>query len=157
LDQDWAAITGVSWPHGATIPLPQALTLLTSLKCKLSRSLSPDLVTALPQVVQVWFEPPPQAPVTTAPNPVRMPSPILTFDGKIQLTPQTLSWTTSLDPVALRQTMGGGGRVLIRIHAGTLYDAQKKAFSATLDQILGTTSLRLPGGVFESWFFVSAG
>jgi hypothetical protein len=86
-----------------------------------------------------------------------MASPILTFDGKIQLTPQTLSWTTSLDPAALRQTMGAGGRVLIRIHAGTLYDAQKKAFSATLDQILGTTSLRLPGGVFESWFFVSPG
>jgi hypothetical protein len=50
-----------------------------------------------------------------------------------------------------------GGRVLVRIHAGTLYDAQKKAFSATLDQILGKTSLRLPGGVFESWLFVSAG
>jgi hypothetical protein len=108
-----------------------------------------------PQVVQVWFEPPPEPPAP--PSNASLPPPILTFDGKIQLTPQTLTWATALTPVALRQTIGRGGRVLIRIHAGTLYDAQKKAFSATLDQILGTTSLRLPGGVFESWFFVSAG
>jgi hypothetical protein len=103
----------------------------------------------------VWFERPSQ--IIAQPSPTSVPSPIVTFDGKIQITPQTLAWTTSLDAAALRQTMGRGGRVLVRIHAGTLYDAQKKAFSASLDQVLGTTSLRLPGGVLESWFFVSAG
>jgi hypothetical protein len=41
---------------------------------------------------------------------------------------------------------GVAGRVLIRIHCANLLDAQKKVFSAGLDQIVGTTALRLPGG-----------
>ena len=155
LDQDWALIAKLSWDHNSTVPLPQAITLLASLKCRLSRSLHADVITEQPQLMQVWFEPPPR--VSTAPNATKQPAVVMTFDGKLQFTAQTLTWTGSLDPTALRTTLGQGGRVLIRIHCANLYDAQKKVFSAGLDQIVGTTALRLPGGVFESWFFVTAG
>jgi hypothetical protein len=149
LDQDWAFIAKLSWDHNSTVPFPQALTLLASLKIRLSRSLHNDVVTLQPQLMQVWFEPPPGG------NPIA-PGSVLTLSGKLQLTPQMLTWTGAVDQ-GFRQALGNGGRVLIRVHCGNLYDVQKKVFSAGLDPILGTTSLRLPGGVFESWFFVAAG
>jgi hypothetical protein len=103
--------------------------------------------------MQVWFEPL----SATTPAGARTAASILTFEGKLQLTPQTMNWTLGLDPPTLRGALGAGGRVLVRIHCGNLFDAQKRVFSSSLDQILGTTSLRLPGGVFESWFFVAPG
>jgi hypothetical protein len=133
--------------------LPQALTLLAALKGNLTKSLHPDLVRTPPQLMQVWFEPPSQQSVAGA----RAAASILTLEGKLQLTPQTLMWTLGLDAAAVRVALGAGGRVLVRIHCGNLWDAQKRVFTSSLDQILGTTSLRIPGGVLESWFFVAPG
>ncbi|HZF12170.1 MAG TPA: hypothetical protein VFE33_25570 [Thermoanaerobaculia bacterium] len=34
---------------------------------------------------------------------------------------------------------------------------EQRAFSAATDALFAATSLRLPGGVLESWFFVKGG
>ena len=72
----------------------------------------------------------------------------------IEITPQTITWTCAHPTGVLAQVLSQGGRVLVRIHCGHLFDAKRRAFSAALDAILTLDSLRLPGGVFESWFFV---
>jgi hypothetical protein len=143
----------VSWSHGATLAAPQAVQLLQGLKCDLSRALLADLVTAQPQLMQVWFEPARNpTPTNTAP-----PSSLMTIDGKLLLAPQTLTWAITQTPELLQRTLIAGGRVLIRIHCGNLLDAQKRVFSAATDALFQAVSLRLPGGVLESWFFVKAG
>jgi len=152
LDQDWAIITRVSWPHRETMGPDQAVSLLQGLKCNLSRSLHPEIQTAPPEAVQVWFEPlPDRAAATGQAGP---PLPILTLAGNLQATPQTLSWTAVHSPGLLMEALSRGGRVHIRIHCGHLYDAKRRPFSAALDAILPLDSLRLPGGALESWFFI---
>jgi hypothetical protein len=152
LDQDWAVIKAISWTHNDTVNPAQAFARLAALKCNLTKSIHPDLVTAQPQICQVWFEP--AVAVTTA---GAVAPAILTFEGKLQFTPQTLTWAISIDQGSVTKMIAAGGRVLVRIHCGTIFDTNKRTFSAGLDLILGATSLRLPGGVFESWFFVKAG
>jgi hypothetical protein len=44
----------------------------------------------------------------------------------------------------------------VRIHCGHIFDKQKKPVSAALDAVTGVTNpVPTPGGIFESWFFVS--
>ena len=151
LDQDWAIIARVNWKHGVTVDAGLTATLLQALKCNLSRSLHAELQETQPDVVQVWFEP---SSIQTAAGQAGPPAPILTFSGDVQMTPQTLSWTSTHPADVLMETLKRGGRVLIRIHCAHLYDAKRRPFSAALDAVLTVDSLRLPGGVFESWFFV---
>ncbi len=154
LDLNWPFIARVSWDHGATVGAEQAAEMLRSLSCRLSRPLHPDLLQQQPQVVQVWFEPAPT--VTPAANASGAPTMLTVFSGRVQLAPQILSWSTAhLAPVLVR-VLGPGGRVLIRVHCGAIFDAGKRPFSSSLDAILSLDSLRLPGGVFESWVFVKS-
>ncbi len=154
LDQDWGVITKVTWRHGVTITSQQAVTTLQGLKATLSRSLHTELLEPQPQAVQVWFEPAPKPAVGTS-NQTGVPTSLLVIDGRTQVTPQTLSWTTSHVAGTLRESLRAGGRVLIRIHCGFLYDVQRRPFSPALDALVTLDSLRLPGGVMESWFFVA--
>ncbi len=152
LDQDWAIIARVNWTHAATLAATEAATLLQALKCNLSRSLHADLQTAPPQVVQVWFEPLSKGAAAGQAGP---PLPILTLNGDVQVTPQTLVWVAATPAGTLSETLTRGGRILIRIHCGYLYDAKRRPFSAALDAILQQMdTLRFPGGVLESWFFI---
>jgi hypothetical protein len=93
--------------------------------------------------------------VTPASGQAGPPLPILTLNGAVQVTPQTLSWVAATPAGVLSESFIRGGRILIRIHCGFLYDAKRRPFSAALDAILQQMdTLHLPGGVLESWFFV---
>ncbi|MEP7383810.1 MAG: hypothetical protein ABI910_19140, partial [Gemmatimonadota bacterium] len=70
------------------------------------------------------------------------------------ITPQTISWTSVSTAGELKVALQPG-RILIRLHCGALFDANKKQFSASMAPLLGTQGLILPGGVFESWFLVT--
>ncbi|OGB94488.1 MAG: hypothetical protein A2Z31_08260 [candidate division NC10 bacterium RBG_16_65_8] len=142
----------MNWKHEATLGADQAAALLQAIKCNLSRSLHGEIQQAPPAVVQVWFEPLPRATLTS--SQVSLPIPIVTLIGKIDVTPQTLNWTCGHPTGVLTEALSPGGRVSIRIHCGYLYDAKRRPFSAAPDAIIALESLRLPGGVFESWFFV---
>lgn len=148
LDQDWGFIAKVSWEHGATVSVGQALEILQSLRCRLSRSLHAELQELPPLVIHVWFEPLP------TPEGQRALTTLLVLDGQAQVTPQILAWASRHPAPVLSQALTPGGRILIRIHCGHLFDSKRRPFSASLDAILSLDSLRLPGGVFESWFFV---
>lgn len=148
LDQDWGFIAKVSWEHGATVSVGQALEILQSLRCRLSRSLHAELQELPPLVIHVWFEPLP------TPEGQRALTNLLVLDGQVQVTPQILAWASRHPAPVLSQALTPGGRILIRIHCGHLFDSKRRPFSASLDAILSLDSLRLPGGVFESWFFV---
>ena len=141
----------ISWGHDQTISASQATQLLQGgLQFTLSRSLEAGLQTANPQVVQVWMEP-----LISSDNQSRTaPQAILTLPGRLRITPQTISWTTISTPSELKATIQLG-RIVIRLHCGALFDANKKQFSATLAPLLGLQGTILPGGVFESWFLIA--
>jgi len=130
----------------------EAAVLLQAIKCNLSRSLHAEIQQATPAVIQVWFESLPKATLTT--SQLSSPVPIVHLVGKIDVTPQTVNWTCAHPTNVLTEVLRPGGRVLIRIHCGYLYDAKRRPFSAALDAIIALETLRLPGGVLESWFFV---
>jgi hypothetical protein len=142
----------VSWRQGVTVTSQQAVALLQGLKANLSRSVHGEVQESQPQVVQVWFEPAPRS-VTGGPAP-GAPTNLTVLDGRTQFTPQTLTWTTTHAPNTLLELLRPGGRLLIRIHCGFVFDTKRRPFSAALDALLALESLRLPGGVMESWFFV---
>lgn len=151
IDTDWPLILKPNWPHAGVLAFQQAADLLQGLKCRLSKSLHDQIQKAQPQVTEVWFAP---APTTAAGAPPDV-LPLMVFAGTTQVTPQTLSWTPapgSTDPFA--RQLRAGGRVIIRIHCGDLWDVNSRPFSSSLDGILGMRSLALPGGVLESWFLV---
>jgi hypothetical protein len=75
-------------------------------------------------------------------------------DGRAQVTPQTLTWASSHVANVLLEAFREGGRVLVRIHCGLLYDTKRRPFSAALDAVVTLESVRLPGGVMETWFFI---
>jgi hypothetical protein len=152
MDEDWGFIRAVSWPHGRIVSSDQAISELKGLRTRLSKSILPELVEQPLQLMQVWYEPAPIDPTGGQ----RPPSPvaILTLVGTFTMTPQTTSWSTVHAPGDLLKLFSSPGRLLIRIHMGLLMDVNKRQFSASLEALLGATSVRVPGGVFESWFFI---
>jgi hypothetical protein len=116
----------------------------------LSRSLVPAQQDAVPHVVEVWFEPDPLVGQTGG----DLPAPIVALAGTLKATPQTITWTSTHSPQALKNTIRGG-RLLVRLHCGALVDTKQRQFSATLTALLGVNGLVLPGGVFESWFLIT--
>jgi hypothetical protein len=148
-------VTKVSWKHGVTVSASQAAQLLAGLRADLSRDLLPDLLTAQPQVLQVWFEPPlPLLPIIPS---VPQLAGIFTMDGALRVAAQQLTWTAALTADILTRVFAGGGRLLLRIHCGNLLDGRRRVFSAATDSLFAAETLHLPGGVLESWFFVKAG
>jgi hypothetical protein len=151
IDQDWTLIAKVNWPHAAVVSADDALNLLQLLNIRLSRSLSPSVQQEQPQVVQVWFEP---APINAASNRPGAPLAVLTVVGDATFTPQTIKWASRHGPDDLKKTLSMSGRVLIRIHCGALLDEKRRQLSGSLEAIIPANTIRLPGGVFESWFHV---
>ena len=150
IDQDWGLIRKINWPHDQTISVSQGSTLLQGgLQITLSRSLDVTLQEKPPNVFEIWFQPDPTVNQTAPQNPL----PILSFFGSLRVTPQTMMWTPLMNADVIKATMRPG-RLLVRVHCGPLIDAKQRQFSSTLSVILGTTGLVLPGGVFESWFFM---
>jgi len=104
-----------------------------------------------PQVFQVWFLP-------DAAQGAQTMSLIATLSGSIRMQAANITWRPSVIPSALRLAFGPGGQVLVRIHCGFLLDSRGLPVSAALDAVTGITSAApIPGGIFESWFFVTRG
>jgi hypothetical protein len=138
----------VSWKHGATVSLRDAIAAVLQLQLQLSAPPSPNALGDSPQILQLWYE----SALTTA---NASQGAIRSFAGTTSFEGRTVGWKSALDENALMAMLRGGGRLLIRAHVGTLFDEAKRPYSAALDAIRGTESLRLPGGVFESWFLVA--
>jgi hypothetical protein len=150
IDQDWGVIRRINWPHDQIISLGEASALLQGgLQVTLSRSLDVTQQQAIPAVFEVWFQADPTAAQTAPANPL----PILSLFGVLRVTPQTISWIPIMNADILKATLRPG-RLLVRVHCGVLIDAKQRQFSSTLAAILGITGVTLPGGVFESWFFM---
>jgi hypothetical protein len=121
--------------------------MLRELRVDLSSPLESDTVERQPDVVEVWL-------FANQTNTVQF------LHGTTKVDTQSLFWQCR-DSEALLRTLlgqGGGGRVLLRVHCGHLFDRKMQPVSATLDV---ATALPNPaptlGGVFEAWLFVSAG
>jgi hypothetical protein len=127
---------------------------LKQLNVTLTAALNPQLQAAKPQVVQVWFEGDPAVVLTATVLPA--PSTVFTIHGTTTFDGTVMLWTRKDDDKTLTSVLQPGGRVLIRIHCGYLLDAQNRTFSAALDTVTHVATTHVPGGVFESWFFVSA-
>jgi hypothetical protein len=145
IDPQQPFIIKVSWREGVTLKVADAKTQVAKLVCGLSAPFHSRLAESLPKVVQVWFEPDGQRPMG-----------ILTLHGILASSPDrlTLTWTLRDPDTSLDELFKPGGRILIRIHCGHLYDEKERVFSAALDTVIGIATPHVPGGVFESWFFV---
>ena len=141
---DWPFVALVNWPHGQTVGLTQVLGLLGNLRFDLSAALADDIVKAQPAVVQVWFEP-------------NNTNAMAFLHGNAKLGAKAITWQMSDAATAVTKVLGSGGRLLIRLHAGVLLDAKRRAFSAALDALVGDAQPHVPGGAFEGWVLVQAG
>ena len=150
LTRDWPAIEKISWVHNRSVSISEVGALLSPLEIGLSASMSGQTVELQHQVVQVHIElnSSDNQPVTT----------IATMPGETKLSENSVIWRSggSVDEL-LKTLRNTGGRISVRVHCGSLLDKENRPFSASLDVIHGIQSPRVPGGVFESWFFVKGG
>lgn len=150
LDVDAPFIAEVNWPHDAQLTIGDAIGLLRELVAHPSAPFNGNLLERQPQVMQVWYEPNAQRP---GPGTRRSLVPIITLHGTLKFVPETMIWSIADAPNLLESGFQPGGRVLIRIHCAYLLDADERSFSAALDAV-GVKVPHLPGGIFESWFFI---
>lgn len=148
LDPEWPAVGKLSWTHASRVTSQQAIGVLADLVIDVTspfdgRFQDPD-VHGNP--LQVWFE--------ATRN--RQIGSVVCFPGDTTIEGQSVLWKPiNLDDFA--NTLGPGGRLLIRLHTGALFDERGRAYSHTLDEIIGISGPRAPGGVFESWITVERG
>jgi len=156
LDRDWPSIKSVSWKQANVQTNQETLGTLSGLRIILTEALLPAVIEQQPQVVEVWFESDLRLvlPNATAPFLVPAPGPMTVIHGTSKLDSNFISWSVTDNPFHLNRTLNPGGKILIRVHCGHLFAADKRPFSAALDVITGIPTLHAPGGVFESWFFV---
>jgi hypothetical protein len=150
IDLDLTFIRAVPWRQGGTIPFPTGLALLTApLEISFSGDLLADMQQTSPQVMEIWFQP-----GTISAN--TPPLPMNVLHGTVKFGQNTLVWTPRDPATSIRSMLGSGGRVQVRIHCGHIFDRVKKPVSATLNAVTPAVNpVPVPGGVFESWFFVS--
>ena len=147
---DWPFIEKTNWPQGQSLTAPNALARLQQVELTLSAPLHPRIQQLQPQVVQVWFEPTPAQASTNA----LVPAPLMALHGTAKLSPREIVWSTLDERERLQATLGATGRVMLRVHCGHLVDERERAYSSSVDAVVGTRSPHLPAGVFEAWFFV---
>jgi hypothetical protein len=146
----------VSWKHGVTLAISDALTAIRQVTITPSQAVNATAPTSSSQVVQIWFEPDP-APTPAGAVAALAPSTIFTIHGTAVLNTAGLVWSRKDDDAILTKVFVNGGRVLIRLHCGMLISTDGRNFSAALDTLTQQASPHVPGGVFESWFFVKGG
>ncbi|HYH96709.1 hypothetical protein [Hyalangium sp.] len=136
-------VIDVNWPHGGNAPATQLNELRISLETELHRRFDD----AMPALFQVWLE---QAPSPDAPN---SPSAILVMHGQASLASSNeIVWQCENDLDKL--SVPGGTRVHIRVHVAHIWDKDGNVYSAAPDVLTGNGMPHLPGGTFESWFFL---
>jgi hypothetical protein len=151
LDAEWPFIKEVSWPHGATLPSNEVMQALSKLSVVLSHKLLPQIIKSQPQVVQVWLEL--ETSSQTGGN-TTVPATQLVLHGSLKFDGQSLIWSATDNPETLKRILAAGGRLQIRVHCGYLITTDQRPVSAALDVVTGFGTLHVPGGIFESWFFV---
>lgn len=145
IDPQQPFIRKVTWQEGVKLKVNEAKAQLSALRCDFSAPFHQRLAEPLPEVIRVWFEPGGQRPMG-----------ILTLHGTLGSSAdrQSLTWKLTDPDAVLDELLKQGGRILIRIHCGHLYDEKERVFSAALDTVIKIATPHVPGGVFESWFFV---
>jgi hypothetical protein len=123
------------------------LRLFTGFRCTLSHTPHRRLLETQPQVVEVWF----------AEASIQAPQPLRTLHGTTSLDGPTVLWKPAINRDTLASVLNRGGRLIVRVHTGALFDEQERIFSAALDAALGLRTPHAPGGVHETWMIVSAG
>ena len=142
-------IRGINWPHDAVLQMPEALKQLDDLHITLNRSLEDRIQRTQPHVVNVWFE---------THEAQLAPQTLFGLTGVMRYSPQTVGWIVQHPPELLTPMLSRRlGRILIRFNCNFLLDQAGRAISAASDVILPTGSPPLPGGIFESWFWVKGG
>lgn len=147
----------MNWKHESTITGTAAIALLKQIQIVLSDPLNQPAGTVLPQVIQVWYE---QDSILKTVANVSPPTTIFTIHGTTALAATGgpgLTWTCKDDSASLTAAFGAGGRLLVRVHCGFLFTTDGRNFSAALDCVTGIGTIKVPGGIFESWIFVKAG
>ena len=150
LDLEPTLIKQLSWPHITVVPMTTALALLRQLRIDLSDALHPTTLETSPDVVQVWLLPNLAGTAST-------PTSIQVIHGTLKFDSAGITWTTTEPAANLRTLLTPGGQVLLRIHCGYLFDTKERPVSAALNAVTPFPN-RIPvyGGVFETWFTVSA-
>jgi hypothetical protein len=149
LDPEWPIVEKVSWTHGATMPIAEVLDLLGNLEFTLSAPLSDiSRQTNGFEPVQVWLE---------RNDPDQQIPPIRFLPGKISMDEIVIRWNAAVQAGFLREFLGRGGRLLIRLHCGAITDRDSRPYSNTLERLIESKGPRVPGGVLESWVFVRGG
>lgn len=164
LEKDWPFIQDINWKHGATVGVAEAQGALIStngLVIALSHTLAAAVIQKQPQIVEVWYQTEARGQVagTTANILGSSPGTVMVLHGtsKLQADGRVITWAASDHPQLLQRVLSIGGKILIRVHCGHIFDKDGRPFSSALDVLTGVKTLHVPGGVFESWFFVKAG
>ena len=146
LDPNWPIIAEVNWPHEAVVPRQQAVEILRRLEIRFSDLLDDVVLERRPNFMQVWLEP-----LSAIGD--NFGGAVRSLGGKVVLFRDSAQW--QIGNGEERAITEDGTRVLIRIHCGYLFDDQRRPFSSSTDGIIRFQSPRAPGGVLESWFFVT--
>jgi len=151
IDEKTGFIININWRHDQTVTSQEGLATLRQLQITFSKQFHPLVRQVRPQTVQVWLEPSGGSVLGGLTN----PSQILTAHGQVAYDLQSLTWNLKDAETSVTSIMQNGVRVNIRIHCGLIGDIDGRAFSAAQRLLAQWDTLLVPGGIFESWFFVT--
>lgn len=137
----------MSWPHNETLALGDALRVLQELVIRFSDAIHPEAIERRLPIFQIWLEPP------GAFDREGIRQPIVVLRGEQRLDREFGNWAIEQGE---EQALMIGGRVFIRLHVWQLIDERgDRPFSATPMALLRRELPRMPGGVLESWFYLT--
>lgn len=120
--------------------------MLDDIHLTLTRSLDVSVQRAQPHVTNIWYE---------THDPAIAPQPLFPLIGGMKYTAQTVMWVSQHNPNDLVRIFSRHmGRILIRFNCNFLLDQKGRAISSCTDVIVPTGSPPMPGGIFESWFWI---
>ena len=150
-DPDWPVISSINWPHDKVLDMAQALALVKNLNLVLSTPVSPGTMEMQPQVVQVGFE---QGVPQTVPTVI-----VQVLKGKTRIDGAKINWIGPQNVDLLSQIFKASqeenGRLWIRLSCSGVLDEKDRPLSASPGVLHGVQSIGVPGGVFESWFYIT--
>jgi hypothetical protein len=149
-DPDWPVISSINWPHDKVLDMAQALALVKNLNLVLSTPVSSGTMEMQPQVVQVGFE---QGAAQTVPTVI-----VQVLKGKTRIDGAKINWNGPQNVDLLSQIFKSSqeenGRLWIRLSCSGVLDEKDRPLSASPGVLHGVQSNGVPGGVFESWFYI---
>ena len=154
-DADVPVIRSISWPHDQIVELDRALDLLVELRLGMSSPASSETDKAQPQVVQVLFEP---GVLENEPTAV-----IRVLKGRTQIKSMEITWAGPSNRDDLFKMISSGitgnenGRVWVRVSCGGILDEKDRPLSSSPGVLYGREMVGVPGGIFESWFYIGRG